>query len=77
MYAQLRINRPQALTAVIFGLAVLAALGPHLAVFALEAAGAQPPAALLLLCPLHQLAAQHAAASFHLHAPALTAPPRS
>ncbi|MBV9309878.1 MAG: hypothetical protein JOZ73_03560 [Solirubrobacterales bacterium] len=42
--------------------ATLASLGPHLAMFGYDLAGAHPPAALLFVCPLHRLSSEKAPA---------------
>jgi hypothetical protein len=72
------VRRPQVLTAIIFGLATLASFGPHLTVLVYQAAGATPPAGLLLFCPLHHAFGEihHAAPPpFQLHAKPLATPP--
>jgi hypothetical protein len=55
----------------VFTCATLLSLGPHLMMLGYWVAGATPPAALLLLCPLHRLGAGHAPALV-LHARPLT-----
>jgi hypothetical protein len=64
-------RHPQAVVAVVFTCATLLSLGPHLMMLGYRVAGATPPAALLLLCPLHRLGAGHAPALV-LHARPLT-----
>jgi hypothetical protein len=44
---------------VVFALAVLASLGPHLLMLGYSVAGAEPPTALLFVCPLHRLDTGH------------------
>jgi hypothetical protein len=53
-------RHPQAVVAVVFALAMLASLGPHLLMLGYSVAGAQPPTALLFVCPLHRLDTGHA-----------------
>jgi hypothetical protein len=48
-------RHPQIVVAVVFAIATLASLGPHLLMLGYSVAGAQPPPALLLVCPLHRL----------------------
>jgi hypothetical protein len=48
-------RHPHIVAAVIFALATLASLGPHLLILGYSVAGAKPPPALLLVCPLHRL----------------------
>jgi hypothetical protein len=48
-------GHPQMVVAVVFAIATLASLGPHLLMLGYSVAGAKPPAALLLVCPLHRL----------------------
>ncbi len=48
-------RHPNLVVAVVFVVATLAALGPHLLMLGYSVAGAKPPAALLLVCPLHRL----------------------
>ena len=45
----------QVVVAVVFALATLASLGPHLLMLGYSVAGAKPPVALLFVCPLHRL----------------------
>lgn len=54
---------PNLVVALVFAVATLASLGPHLMMLGYSVAGAKPPAALLLVCPLHRLDA-----SGHAHA---------
>ena len=52
----MRLRRhPNLVVAVVFAVATLASLGPHLVMLGYAVAGARPPAALLLVCPLHRL----------------------
>jgi hypothetical protein len=52
----MRLRRhPNLLVAVVFAVATLASLGPHLLMLGYSVAGAKPPAALLFVCPLHRL----------------------
>jgi hypothetical protein len=53
-------RHPQVVVAVVFALAMLASLGPHLLMLGYSVAGAQPPTALLFVCPLHRLDTGHA-----------------
>lgn len=46
--------------AIVLAFGTLLSLGPHLLILGYKAAGARPPATLLLLCPLHQLSAPRA-----------------
>jgi hypothetical protein len=74
------LRRPQILTVVVFVIATFVSFAPHLAVLAYQAAGATPPAGLLLFCPLHHALGEtpHAApAPFALHARPLVHPPAS
>jgi hypothetical protein len=64
-------RHPQAVVAVVFALAMLASLGPHLLMLGYSVAGAKPPAALLFVCPLHRLDSRPAH-SFVLKAKPLT-----
>jgi hypothetical protein len=48
-------RHPQIVVAIVFVLATVASLGPHLLILGYGVAGARPPAALLLVCPLHRL----------------------
>ena len=48
-------RHPQLVCAVIFALAMVASLGPHLLMLGYSVAGAKPPPALLFVCPLHRL----------------------
>jgi hypothetical protein len=48
-------RRPNLVVAVVFAVATLTSLGPHLLMLGYSVAGARPPAALLLICPLHRL----------------------
>jgi hypothetical protein len=48
-------RHPNLVVAVVFAVATLASLGPHLMMLGYTVAGAKPPAALLLICPLHRL----------------------
>jgi hypothetical protein len=48
-------RHPQIVVAVVFAIATLASLGPHLLMLGYSVAGAKPPPALLLVCPLHRL----------------------
>jgi hypothetical protein len=45
---------------VVFALATVASLGPHLLMLGYSVAGAKPPSALLFVCPLHRLDARPA-----------------
>jgi hypothetical protein len=64
-------RHPNLVVAVVFAVATLASLGPHLMMLGYSVAGARPPAALLFVCPLHRLDAPHAQ-GFALRAKALT-----
>ena len=44
----------------VFALAMVASLGPHLLMLGYSVAGAQPPTALLFVCPLHRVDTGHA-----------------
>ena len=48
-------RHPNVVVAMVFAVATLASLGPHLLMLGYSVAGAKPPAALLLVCPLHRL----------------------
>ncbi len=48
-------RHPQIVVVLVFAVATLASLGPHLLMLGYSVAGAKPPAALLLICPLHRL----------------------
>jgi hypothetical protein len=48
-------RHPNLVVAVVFAVATLASLGPHLMMLGYSVAGARPPAALLFVCPLHRL----------------------
>jgi hypothetical protein len=48
-------RHPHVVVAVVFALATLASLGPHLLMLGYSVAGARPPSALLFVCPLHRL----------------------
>lgn len=57
----MRLRRhPNLVIAMVFAVATLASLGPHLLMLGYSVAGARPPAAVLFLCPLHRLDAGHA-----------------
>jgi hypothetical protein len=47
-------RHPHLVVAVVFALATIASLGPHLLMLGYSVAGAKPPAALLFVCPLHR-----------------------
>jgi hypothetical protein len=64
-------RHPNVVVAVVFVVATLASLGPHLLMLGYSVAGAKPPAALLFVCPLHRLDSGHAH-SFVLKAKPLT-----
>ena len=64
-------RHPNLVVAVVFAVATLASLGPHLMMLGYSVAGARPPAALLFVCPLHRLDAPRAH-GFVLRAKALT-----
>lgn len=52
----MRLRRhPNLVVAVVFAVATLASLGPHLVMVGYAVAGATPPPGLLLVCPLHRL----------------------
>ncbi|MFZ1992565.1 MAG: hypothetical protein WAU75_00535 [Solirubrobacteraceae bacterium] len=53
-------RHPNLVVAVVFAVATLASVGPHLVMLGYAVAGAQPPAALLFVCPLHRLDSGHA-----------------
>ena len=67
-------RHPNLIVAVVFAVATLASLGPHLMMLGYSVAGARPPAALLLVCPLHRfdVSRQSPAQSFALRAKPLT-----
>jgi hypothetical protein len=65
-------RHPQAVVISVFALATVAALGPHLLMLGYYVAGAQPPAAILLFCPLHHLLEQQQHSHWALHAKPLT-----
>ncbi len=48
-------RHPNLVVALVFAVATLASLGPHLMMLGYSVAGAKPPGALLLVCPLHRL----------------------
>jgi hypothetical protein len=48
-------RHPQVVVVLVFVLATVASLGPHLLILGYGVAGARPPAELRLLCPLHYL----------------------
>ncbi|MGZ4166337.1 MAG: hypothetical protein ACXVRW_00100 [Solirubrobacteraceae bacterium] len=48
-------RNPHLVVAVVFTLATVASLGPHLLMLGYSVAGAKPPPALLFVCPLHYL----------------------
>jgi len=52
-------RHPNLVVALVFAVATLASLGPHLLMLGYSVAGAKPPAALLLVCPLHRLDTPH------------------
>jgi hypothetical protein len=64
-------RHPNLVVAVVFAVATLASLGPHLMMLGYAVAGARPPAALLFVCPLHRLDTSHAQ-GFALKAKPLT-----
>jgi hypothetical protein len=64
-------RHPNLVVAMVFAVATLASLGPHLLVLGYSVAGARPPSALLLVCPLHRLDTPHAQ-TFALKAKPLT-----
>jgi hypothetical protein len=64
-------RHPNLVVAVVFAVATLASLGPHLMMLGYAVAGARPPAALLFVCPLHRLDPPHAQ-GFALNAKPLT-----
>jgi hypothetical protein len=69
----MRLRRhPNLVVAVVFAVATLASVGPHLMMLGYSVAGAQPPAALLLVCPLHRL---DASGRTHAHSFVLKAKP--
>jgi hypothetical protein len=53
-------RHPHLVFAVVFALATVASLGPHLLMLGYSVAGAKPPSALLFVCPLHRLDARPA-----------------
>ncbi|HEX3689679.1 MAG TPA: hypothetical protein VHV28_08280 [Solirubrobacteraceae bacterium] len=53
-------RHPNLVVAMVFAVATLASLGPHLLMLGYSVAGAQPPAAVLYICPLHRLDTGHA-----------------
>lgn len=48
-------RHPNLVVAVVFAVATLASLGPHLLMLGYRVADTKPPAALLFICPLHRL----------------------
>jgi hypothetical protein len=48
-------RHPHVVAALVFVLATVASLGPHLLLLGYSVAGAKPPPALLFVCPLHRL----------------------
>jgi hypothetical protein len=48
-------RHPNLVVAVVFAVATLASLGPHLLMLGYRVAGSTPPAAVLFICPLHRL----------------------
>lgn len=48
-------RHPNLVVAVVFAVATLASIGPHLMILGYSVADARPPAALLFICPLHRL----------------------
>jgi hypothetical protein len=52
-------RHPNLVVAVVFAVATLASMGPHLLMLGYSVAGAKPPAALLFVCPLHRLDGGH------------------
>jgi hypothetical protein len=53
-------RHPNLVVVVVFAVATLASIGPHLLMLGYSVAGVRPPAALLLVCPLHRLDAASA-----------------
>jgi len=53
-------RHPNLVVAVVFAVATLASIGPHLLMLGYSVAGVRPPAALLFVCPLHRLDAPSA-----------------
>jgi hypothetical protein len=53
---------------VVLALAMLASLGPHLAILGYEMAGARPPATLVFFCPLHSRSRSDPAPQWSVHA---------
>lgn len=53
-------RHPNLVVAVVFAVAALASIGPHLMILGYSVADARPPAALLFICPLHRLDQPHA-----------------
>jgi hypothetical protein len=64
-------RHPNLVVAMVFAVATLASLGPHLLMLGYSVTGTRPPAALLFVCPLHRLDAGHTQ-SFTLKAKPLT-----
>jgi hypothetical protein len=52
-------RHPHLIAAVVFALATVASLGPHLLMVGYSVAGTRPPAALIFVCPLHRLDSGH------------------
>jgi hypothetical protein len=52
-----RLRIPNPGIAALFSVALLASLGPHLFTAGFKLAGGRPPAALVFICPLHNLGA--------------------
>ena len=48
-------RHPNLVVAVVFAVATLASLGPHILMLGYRVAGTNPPHALLFICPLHRL----------------------
>jgi hypothetical protein len=53
-------RHPNLVVAVVFCVATLASVGPHLLMLGYSVAGVTPPPALLFVCPLHRLESGHA-----------------
>jgi hypothetical protein len=62
------VHRPNLIVALALVTATLASLGPHMLMLGYKLADAQPPAALLFLCPLHRVEGISTTSRLVLHA---------
>jgi hypothetical protein len=60
--------RSSVVAPVVLVLALVASLGPHLAILGYQFAGARPPASLVFFCPLHSRSLAHPGPVWSLHA---------